>query len=137
MTKKITKKQIYYYGYKYYTNRITIKKISQMFNINYKDALVLMQGLLDDDDFDMASCIDVVTKRKWNGIYKGQNSSSLPEPKIDESKTVFSNDEDDYGYGYWMNSSERYALIEGGLKNDWYLEWMTSLLLNLNNEQDG
>ena len=134
--KKINKKQLYGYGKRYFTNEMTLKDISNKLDISEKKASDLMHELMDDKDFDMSSCIRIMAKKKGVEVYRQTKLPSPPKCVINQRKTAFSQNEDDYGYGMWMNSEERYAYVEAGLKEDWYLEWMTDLLLNLKKEQN-
>lgn len=135
--KKINKKQLYSYGKRYFTNEMTLKDISNKLDISEKKASDLMHELMDDKDFDMSSCIRTMAKKREKEAFTGKPPTPSPPNWImKEEKAAFSNNEDDYGYSQWMKSDERYAYIEAGLKDDWYLEWITNLLLNLNKEQN-
>ena len=103
---KLSNEKLHEYGYLYYTQQITIKKIAEDLEINQSTMSKMISDLVSDPDFDVSWCNRQLVKQgKMPPKPKGK---ILPPYKpASEEKIPYSNNEDDYATG---NSSWRDSL---------------------------
>lgn len=130
------KTKLHKYGKLYFTNEMTLGEMCKKEGIHPTRASELMHSLFDDPTFDMGECNRIREKKIGGKLARDwRNTFEPPAPSLQERKIAFSDKEEDYGFGHWMESDERRAYVNGGLKFTEWLKFLGNKIMNLKKEE--